>query len=335
MLAGLCRTGQCRLGMAVPLLVALGLADAVNAAGTPAGTRIESTATVEFELGGSPTIVVSNTAVTVVDERIDVVATLQTPPVLVTPGATGQALLFTLTNTGNGTETFSLAVDNALGGDDFDPQPASPAIYFDTDASGDLTTGDQPYAAGSNDPVLAADASIDVLLVNDIPSTVANGDIAYSRLTATSATGTGAPGTVFPGAGDAGVDAVVGTTGGAAGEDGEYIVSDVQVSVVKTQAVSDTFGGTEPLPGATITYSMDVDVVGSGTVTASVLRDAIPDFTSFVPNSIALNGAPLTDAADADAGELDTVGTPTVVVRLGDLTAADGTQTITFAVTVD
>ena len=97
----------------------------------------------------------------------------------------------------------------------------------------------------------------------------------------------------------------------------------------------DPFGGTEPVPGATITYTMTVEVLGPGTATASVLADPIPEFTSFVPGSITLNGNPLTDVADADAGEFDTSSMPTVVVQLGDLVAADGAQTIVFQVTID
>jgi hypothetical protein len=43
----------------------------------------------------------------------------------------------------------------------------------------------------------------------------------------------------------------------------------------------------------------------------------------------------MSDATDTDDGELDTTGAPTVVVRLGDLTQADGQQTVTFSVTID
>lgn len=335
MLARLWRSGQCLKGT-VTLLVLFGTwSGAVHAAGTPAGTQIESTATVNFDLGGTPTTIVSNTTVIAVDERIDVVATLQSSQALVSPGETGRALLFTITNTGNGSETYALAIDNVLAADDFDPAPAVPAIYFDSDASGDLTAGDQPYVAGTNDPVLAADASVDVLLVNDIPAAVANGDIGRSQLTATSATGVGTPGTVYAGAGDGGVDAIVGATGGAAAEIGEYLVSDVQISIIKSQSVADPVGGAQPIPGATITYTMTVEVLGSGTATGSVLQDPVPNFTTFVPNSLALNGVSLTDAADADAGEIDTTGAPTVVVRLGDLAIADGSQTVMFQVTID
>ena len=316
-------------------IVAVAFSSPAWAAGTPAGTLIEGTATVDFDYGGTPFSINSNTTVLAVAERIDVATVLQSPQQLVSASDTRRALLFTVTNTGNGTETFALAIDNLIAGDDFDPVAAVPAIYFDTDGSGDLTAADQAYTAGTNDPVLAADASIDIFLVNDIPAAVGNGDIGRSQLTATSATGTGAAGTVYAGAGDTGVDAVIGTTGGESADTGEYIVSDIQVTIVKSQAVADPFGGTEPLPGATITYTITVDLVGSGTATASIVRDPVPTYTTYVPGSLVLNGIAQSDAADADAGELDTAVVPTIVVRLGDLTLASGTQTIVFQVSID
>lgn len=310
---------------------------AASAAGTPVGTVIQNAATVDFDLAGTPTSVVTNTTTITVVERIDVVVTLQSPQVLVAANDSNQALLFTVTNTGNGTETFTLTMDNAVGGNDFDPVAATPvAIFFDTDASGDFDIlVDQPYTPGSNDPDLAADEAVDIFLVNDIPGAVVNGNIGRSELTATSETGSGAPGDEFPGQGDGGVDAVVGNTGGEAAEFGEYIVSDVQVNLVKSQLVADPFGGIQPLPGATITYTITVDVVGTGTATASVFNDLIPTYSSYVANSIRLDGGALTDAADADEGEFDTTVVPTIVVRLGDLTLAGGTRTVEFQVTID
>jgi uncharacterized repeat protein (TIGR01451 family) len=328
--------GTCRRHWAVvtTTLAMLGSASAW-AVGTPVGTTIRNTATVDFDLAGTPITLQSNTTTITVVERIDVIVTLQSPQVLVAPNDTDRALMFTLTNTGNGSETFSLAIESVLAGDDFDPVPAATPIYFDTDGSGDLTVGDQPYTAGVNDPVLAADGTVDVFIVNDIPGTVVNGNIGFSQLTATSVTGTGAPGTEFAGLGDGNVDAIIGTTGGEDSDVGEYLVSDVAVTVFKAQAVSDPFGGTQPVPGATITYTITVEVTSAGTATASVLRDPIPGFSTFVPNSITLNAAAISDAADADAGEFDTLGAPTVVVRLGDLTQAAGVQTIVFEVTID
>lgn len=311
------------------------LAGAAQGAGTPVGTVIQNTATVDYELSGTPLTLQSNTTSVTVAERIDVVVVLQSPQVLVAPNDTNRALLFTVTNTGNGSEAFSLAIDSTLGGDDFDPDPAVPAIYFDTDGSGDLNVGDVAYSPGVNDPVLAADASVDVFLVNDIPGTATDGQIGFSELTAASLTGTGAPGTEYPGAGDGGVDAVVGSTQGEAADTGEYLVAGVQVSVVKAQAVADPFGGTQPLPGSTITYTVSVGVTTTGTATAVTLSDPVPAYSTYVPNSLTLNAAALSDAVDGDAGELDTAGAATVVVRLGDLTQADGVQTVTFQVTID
>lgn len=308
---------------------------ATFAAGTPVGTVIQNTATIDFDLAGTPITLQSNTTSITVVERVDVVVTRQSPQVLVAPNDTDRALLFTVTNTGNGTETFSLAINSVLAGDDFDPTPSATPIYFDTDGSGDLNVGDQSYTAGVNDPVLAADESVDILIANDIPGTVTNGQVGFSELIATSFTGTGPAGTEYPGAGDGGVDAIIGTTTGTAAANGEYLVSDVAVSVVKSQVVADPFGGSQPVPGATVTYTITVEVTNSGTATASELRDPIPTYTTFVPNSITLNAAAISDAIDADAGELDTTGAPDVVVRLGNLTQADGVQTIVFQVTID
>lgn len=313
----------------------LGLCSTAGAVGTPVGTVIQNTATVAFDLAGTPLTLQSNTTTITVVERIDVIVTRQSPQILVAPNDTGRAILFTVTNTGNGSEAFALSIDSVLGGDDFDPLPAVPSIYFDTDGSGDFNAGDVAYNPGVNDPLLAADASQDMFIVNDIPGTVVNGESGLSQLSATAVTGAGAPGTEYAGQGDGGVDAVIGTTGGSDADTGEYLVSDVTISVVKAQLVSDPFGGSQPIPGATISYSISVEVTTTGTASGSVISDLIPNYTTYVPGSITLNALPLSDATDADAGEYVTAGPPTVVVRLGDLTQGDGTQTVVFQVTID
>ncbi len=274
-----------------------------GAVGTPVGTVIQNTATIDFDIAGTPLTLTSNpTSVTVV-ERIDVIVTRQSPQILVAPNDTGRAILFTVTNTGNGTEAFALVIDSGLGGDNFDPVPAVPAIFFDSDSSGDFNVGvDVAYIPGVNEPVLAADASQDVFIVNDIPGTVLDGQTGLSQLTATAVSGSGLPGTVLPLLGDGGVDAVVGTTGGEDSDVGDYFVSTVMLDIIKSQAVADQFGGTQAIPGATITYTVTIQVTTTGTATASVFSDLIPTFTTFVPTSITLNSLPLSDGIDADAG---------------------------------
>ena len=243
-----------------------------------------------------------------------------------------RSVLLTATNTGNGTGDFALAIDSALPGDDFDPVPATPAIFFDDDGSGDLSAGDTPYTAGVNDPQLAPDASVNILLVNDIPLGLVDGNLGFSELTATSLTGTGAPGDVFGGQGDLGTDAVVGANGGDYADTGTYILSNVSLSIVKSASVTDPFGGTEPVPGALIVYQMVVIASGSGTAINASFSDPIPPFTTYVAGSLTLNGGPLTDAPDADAGAF---AGGAVTVSLGDLDSADGPQTIAFTVVIN
>jgi len=305
------------------------------AAGTPAGTSIQNTANVTYTVGGSQVTAPSNTTTLTVAERLDVNVTLESAPVSVRAGDVRRALLFRVTNTGNGSEAFRLSMTSAIGSDNFDPVPSSPAIYFDTDGSGDLSAGDTAYVAGSNDPVLAPDVFVSILIVNDIPAGLANGSIGRSRLTAQASTGTGAPGTVFPGQGTGGADAVAGSSGGTSNATGEYVVSDVSLTNVKSATVLDPFGGSEPMPGARITYQIVVSASGTGSAGNAVIDDAIPANTAFVAGSLRLNAALLTDAVDADAGEFIAGTSPAIRVRLGNLTAAAGAQTIVFQVTIN
>ncbi len=306
-----------------------------QAAGTLAGTDIANTASVSYELQGTPITQDSNTVTISVAEILDVTVVLVSPQQSVSAGDTGQAVVFTVTNTGNGQEAFSLLVDNALGGDDFDPIAAAPNIYFDSDGSGDFSAGDTPYVAGTGDPDLAPDASVTIIVVNDIPTGVVNGDRGTSALTASAVTGSGAPGTVYPGAGTNGVDAVAGASGATATATAEYLVSDVALVLDKSALVTDPFGGNQPVPGATITYTITAEVTGTGTAVGVIVEDLIPANTTYVPGSLTLNGASLSDAADGDAGNYEALPVPLVRAALGDLDAAAGIQTLTFDVLID
>ncbi len=324
-----------RVASVTVFIAAMSFAHPAMALGTVAGTDISNTASVSYTLNGSPVTENSPPAVVTVAEILDVDVTLQSPRLPVAPGDTNQAIVYTVTNTGNGTETFSLTALSTLAGDDFDPVLSTPdSIFFDTDGSGDLSPGDTPYVSGTNDPVLAPDASVTVLVANDIPTGLLDTNIGQTQLTATSTTGTGVAGTVIAGAGDGGVDAMVGASEGDDVDTGEYIIETINVTVAKTAAVTDQFGGTAPVPGAQITYQITTTVNGTGTAAGAVVNDPIPANTTYVPESMTLNGAVLSDAADADAGEFN-VGGPAVAIALGDLTAADGPQVVEFVVVID
>lgn len=327
--ASLVRTvaGAFALGISLSAPSALAL-------GTTAGTDILNEAVVDYQVGGSSLTTLSNPVTVTVVELVDLTVTLQSPQTSVEPGTTNNELLFTLTNVGNGTEAFDLIVDSALAGDDFDPVLSAVELFFDTDGSGDLSAGDTPYTPGTNDPVLAPDESVAILVVNDIPAGLPDGQIGDSALVATSQTGTGPAGTVVTGAGDGGVDAVIGTSTGTATATGEYVVSTVNIAVVKTARVDDPFGGNAPVPGATITWRIEVTVTGTGIATAAAVSDAVPADTTYAPGTLTLNGGTLTDAPDADVGQFLTA-TNNIDVQLGDLDSSAGTQVVEFAVVID
>ncbi len=322
--------------LSVAGVAVLGAPSVSHAAGTAAGTNIQNTAQVSYTVGSSTVTATSNTSSVTVAEIVDAVLTIANPTTTVSPAATGEELVFTLTNTGNGSEAFNLtALSAGVVGDDFDPTLAVPAIYFDTDSSGDFSGGDLVYNPGVNDPVLAADASVRLIVVNNIPNTAVNGNRGRSQLTAAASSGTGAPGASLGLVGTGGVEAVAGTTGGDAVLFGEYLVADIQLSAAKSQTIVDPFGGARALPRARINYQIVVTPSGAGTAAAAAFNDLIPANTTYVAGSLRLNGAALSDTADGDAGAFVSAPAPEVRVTLGDLTGGSGPQTVEFAVTIN
>jgi uncharacterized repeat protein (TIGR01451 family) len=321
-----------RSGVIVALVTLFVCLD-LHAAGTPAGTDIENTAQISYTIGSTTLSAASNTTTIRVAEIVDVTVTVNPAPVSVAPGATEQPLIFTVTNTGNGSEAFLLSALSTLPSDDFDPVLSAPnSIYIDSDNDGLRSAGDTPYGTSADAPVLAADASVRVFVLNGIPAGATDGQRGRSQLVASASTGTGAPGTSFT---VAGVEAIIGTTGGDGDAAGEYRVEALQVSAIKSQSIVDAFGGGRPIPGARINYQIIVTATGTGTASAVNFSDPIPANTTYVPGSLTLNSAVLSDSTANDAGEYATSPTPRVLVTLGNLTQASGPQTITFAVTIN
>lgn len=318
------------------LLAAFVLSPVAYATGTAAGTAITNTASATFtDPGGTPRTVTSNTTSMPVDEVLDVtIVSNDAGNVAVTTPSTNKVLSFTVTNTGNGAATYLLSSNNSLSGDQFNP--TNTRIYID---NGDNTFNpltDTLYVAGTNDPVIPADGTVKVFVVSDIPTGLSNTDVGLVSLTAESSIvhttpATDPAGTVFAGQGTGGVDAVVGHTQALASKQNGYVVGQVSATLSKTQSVLDGFGGTNPIPGAVITYTLTFTATGSGSLTGSQVVDAIPAGTTYKPGSLQLDSTALTDTADADAG---TFASNQVTVVLGTVTAP-ATHTVTFQVTIN
>jgi uncharacterized repeat protein (TIGR01451 family) len=302
---------------------------------TPACTDIVNRATATYTIGAEEFIKDSNATSTLVAQLLDVSVVWQdAASITVSPGDSERVLTFLLTNTGNAADSYLLEGLSALPDDDFDPLLGD--IYLDSNGSGAYEPGDDAlYVPGVNDPVLDAGESLVVFLLNDIPAGLDDGNEGDSRLTAKSNIGSGDPGTVIPGATGCGADAVIGTSGGSAGDIGTYIVSNVIVDVVKSAAVSDQFGGTQPIPGATITYTITVSFSGSGAAEGVVITDIIPENTTYTAGTLTLNGSSLSDPLDGDTGDVGGTTPGVVKVILGDMPAGSADQTIVFSVVIN
>lgn len=298
------------------------------ASGVPAGSLIENTASATYIANSTTQSVDSNTVSLIVDEVLDdAVASQESGPV----PATGTAVLrFKVTNTGNGAETFTLTANPAVPGNAFDATVTGLAV--DVNGNGVYDAGvDTALTNGATSPSLAADGPLDVLVLVSIPTGAAANATSRVQLNALATTGTGTPGTLFAGAGVSGGDAVVGASGAQANAQATLVVNKAVVSLVKSAAIADPFGGTRPVPAAIITYSIVANVSGTGTVTGLAVNDAIPSGTTYQPGTLTLEGAALTDAADTDAGQFSASA---VAVQLGDL-AAGATRTISFKVRIN
>tara|TARA_R110000824_G_scaffold22173_1_gene81556 strand:- start:8404 stop:9444 length:1041 start_codon:yes stop_codon:yes gene_type:complete len=324
----------CRLALAIGTAFFALASTAANAAGTIAGTDIVNVAQASYDPpGGGPPVTIDSNSVTIkVDELLDVTVVSSDPgDVATAPALAAQALTYKVTNSGNGSEAFTLSADTAKPGDEFDT--TFEQIIIDTNGNGIYDPGvDTIYTPGTNDPVLAPDESVTVFILSTIPASAKDADRAEIELSAIANTGSGTPGDIFAGQGDGGGDAVVGSTGADDQGSGYFVVQATEVTLVKSATITDPYGGTEAVPGAVIVYQLVATTSGDGDLANLAITDDIPADTTYKSESITLEGAPLGDAAsDGDAGSFDG---SSIAVALGTVPGGQ-TRTITFQVTID
>jgi uncharacterized repeat protein (TIGR01451 family) len=326
-----------RYKLAIGLLGTLGifLAAPACASGVPPGTQITNTVAVTFVQDGvTSTGSASNTVV--VDQLVDVVATWQNgTPVSAPAGAEDSSLLFKVTNTGNGSDSYTLELKpTAATGDDFAADGCR--LYLDRDNDGTYSDADVLYVRGNNDPSVNADASVNLLAVCDIPKTAGDHRYAHAQVVATSKTLSGTPGNMKAGAGIDGVDVVVGASGGEAAADGAYQASNVAYELASTQVVTDPSGGHISASGSEIAYQLVVSASGSATGRNLKVIDPIPDHTSYIPGTLALDGSPLGDGnADRDPGDYNLSAPNAITVSLGSMAGTAAPRVISFRVRIN
>lgn len=302
-----------------------------RAADAPAGTVVSNTVNMTYVVGGIPLSDHASANFTVAQLVNVTVSWQNTSDVAVSAGAVQQALLFKVTNTGNGSDSFRLA-DTVVtpGGTSF--TPAGCQIYFDTAGTGVFDPSDVLYTPGSNDPSLAQNAGVNMLVVCNVPNNAVDTALGEMKLAATSQTASGPFGTVNNGAGVGGVDAVVGTTTGVSNSTGIYQVHQVAFAYTKTAVITAPGGGHQPVSGATIEYTLTVTPSGSATAGNVVITDPVPANTSFVTGfGILLNGSAVTPPT----GDYNVTTPGAVTVKLGSLAGSAGAQVVQFQVQIN
>ena len=318
------------------LLPGVALAGTASARGVAAGTQVQNTVVMSYVQDG---VTLTNTASTtfVVDQLIDLTTTWQdAKPVQAATGAVAQSLLFRLTNTGNGNDSYKLAL-TALpaGGTDFAVDQCK--LFLDQDNNGTYSVSDPEYVPGSNDPVLTAAGHLDLFALCALPASAKDGSFAQVKLAATSKTFSGVPGSAKPASGTPGMNVVVGMSGGASASNGTYQASAVTYQFTSTQQVIDGSGGNVATSGSRIRYTLIITGNGgSATGRNLVVTNPIPAHTTYVPGSLTLDSASLGDSStDGDAGDFNITTTDSIAVRLGNMAGAANPHIITFEVTIN
>lgn len=295
--------------------------DLAYAAGTNAGTVIESTATVTYTSGTYSGSLSSNTASVRVDELLNL-AVAAPAATTVLAGQAANPLNFVITNTGNGPEAVVLRGTSTVAGSEFDI--TVDRVALDSNGNGRYDAGiDQELPPATETPPILPDTSLTLFVLVRMPSQIRDGQNSSFRLTLASATGAGAPGTVLANKGEGGGDAIVGLSGGEGSATISLVASLATVTLSKAATVRDQYGGSQPIPGATISYRLTAAVSGSGQIQNLVVSDGVPVGTTYVAGSLKLDDAALTDSVDGDGGSADAQGVAATIP-----TAAAGTSRV-------
>jgi uncharacterized repeat protein (TIGR01451 family) len=278
------------------LLVIIGVVQ-IFAAGTPAGTVIRNWATGNYKdaNGNDMTPVNSDTVSTTVTQVAGVDVGPDGNKTLAHNSYADYAV--TITNTGNGDDTFSLSASTITTGS----SSFSETIYYDANRNGVKDAGETTVTSSTGS--LNADSSYYVIVRVSVTGG-AHDEVATTTVTAQS---------VFNGS----------------ITDSATLTSDVTAALI-AGAIQITDNNT-PAPGQAYTYRVDFQNNGDETAYSTTLSLPVPTNTQYVAGSMTLNGSALTDASDADQGTWS-AGSGTIVV--GSL-AASGSGYITYQVQVN
>ncbi len=286
-------------------------------AGTAAGTQIENQATADYiDSAGNPQSVNSDLVITTVQQVYGVSVTPDGN--VAAPGQTRDAIPgspvyypYTLTNTGNGTDTFQLTstVDTSLT-DATHVTPANITFYIDDNGDGVLQSGENTAVTEVTLPATTTDGANTrkLIMAYDVPAGVDTTDSSDDVVIATP---------VATSQGDA-----------TKVDNNNYHRTNVveDAAIVPNKSVSQT---SVPASGArSLTYTITVENTGSADATNIVISDTLPSGVSYDTSN------PATTSPTSGSVSVDTSGATPEITATFATVAARQSVTLTIPVTV-
>ncbi len=319
------------------------------AKGVTAGTDIANTVIVNYSVAGtvqepiesSPTgnstSGIGNGVATLfkVDHKVDLLVTGNSNA-NVNPGDSQSEVTFTLQNEGNAIQEFSIIPDYTLTSDDFDAENCNVVV---TGVTGAPLPGVTLPTSGNIK--LKADQQASISVRCDIPlnynnSPILTGQTSQLGLIATAEKNADDSLTTESISADTaiGVETVFVDTAGSDDSDRDamhsarrtYTASSSTIvptlSMNKTIiSVVDTSGGNTAIAGSLVTYNINVNTAGMGTINNLVVADATPAEMSYQAGSMKLNNSNLSDASDTDNADFGITTANTATINLGNIAA--------------
>ncbi|MDI9720792.1 NEW3 domain-containing protein [Acinetobacter junii] len=260
-----------------------------HAAAPSAGTNISNIASASYtDSNGSNKTVTSNVVTTTV---LQVASFTLIADQTKTANANGQvSLSHTLTNTGNGSDTFNVAVvnndtrDNTTDNYDF----SGLNVYLDANKDG-VPDSQTPVTSVT----LAAGQSVNLIVqATTASNNVTAGDLGKLTVSAIS-----------------GFD----TSVTAKNVDTVKITNGAVISLLKSASVSNVDATSSSPAAREVEYTLAYQNTGNTTATNVTITDVLPSTLTYVAGSATVNGTAVSDAADAD-GYNFTSGTATLVI---------------------
>lgn len=271
-----------------------------QAAAPTAGSNISNIATASYTDGNGASKTVTSNEVKTTVLQVSSFTLVADRNAIINPNGTA-TLSHTLTNTGNGTDTFTLNVSQ-LGGDDFDLNNVH--IYLDSNQDGvpdnntDITS-----------VTLTANQSVGIIVVSTVPVTQTDGQKAQYTLNAT-----------------AGFD----TTVKGSNTDTVTVSAGASMQIQKSASVASV------APNGDITYTLTYKNTGNGAAAFVTIQDTLPNTVTYNAGSGLWSGSStaLTDATGGDPAGIDyryDSTSKTVLVSLTNV-PANSTGTVKFTV---